>query len=288
MKKIIFDCDNTFGVDGCDVDDGLALLYLLGNKDANLLGITATYGNSNLDIVYETTARMLKELRRTDISIIKGGRKAGDYNSPAACWLAQMAADNPGEITILATGSLTNLYGAYQRDSSFYENVKEIVLMGGITGSLVFKKKIMKELNFSCDPAASYNVLTKGRRVSILTGNNCLGALFTKEEYKRRLFDHNSLVAEYIRKKTDYWFRYNEEDYGIEGFYNWDVTAAVFMMHPEIFDLHPVKLSIHENDLERGYLREDSNSENICCLPQIKDEAAFKENIYKTWLQVPL
>ena len=28
-KKIIFDCDNTFGVTDCDVDDGLALLYLL-------------------------------------------------------------------------------------------------------------------------------------------------------------------------------------------------------------------------------------------------------------------
>ena len=26
--KILFDCDNTFGVSGCDVDDGLALLYL--------------------------------------------------------------------------------------------------------------------------------------------------------------------------------------------------------------------------------------------------------------------
>ena len=29
MKKIIFDCDNTFGVKDCDVDDGLALMYLL-------------------------------------------------------------------------------------------------------------------------------------------------------------------------------------------------------------------------------------------------------------------
>ena len=27
-KKIIFDCDNTFGVTDCDVDDGLALIYL--------------------------------------------------------------------------------------------------------------------------------------------------------------------------------------------------------------------------------------------------------------------
>ena len=39
MKKIIFDCDNTFGVKDCDVDDGLALMYLLGSREAQLLSL---------------------------------------------------------------------------------------------------------------------------------------------------------------------------------------------------------------------------------------------------------
>ena len=34
---------------------------------------------------------------------------------------------------MLATGSLTNLGGAYEKDPHFFEKVKEIVLMGGIT-----------------------------------------------------------------------------------------------------------------------------------------------------------
>ena len=42
MKKIIFDCDNTFGVRNCDVDDGLALLYLMGEPAAQPCGITNT------------------------------------------------------------------------------------------------------------------------------------------------------------------------------------------------------------------------------------------------------
>ena len=45
MKKIIFDCDNTIGIEGCDVDDGLTLLYLLGCKDVEVLGITNCFGN---------------------------------------------------------------------------------------------------------------------------------------------------------------------------------------------------------------------------------------------------
>lgn len=50
MKKIVFDCDNTFGIKNCDVDDGLALMYLLGSREAEFLGVTSTYGNSSLDV----------------------------------------------------------------------------------------------------------------------------------------------------------------------------------------------------------------------------------------------
>ncbi len=62
MHKIIFDCDNTMGVYGCDVDDGLTLLYLLGRQDIDLLGLTTTYGNNNLDTVYNNTKSIFEEL----------------------------------------------------------------------------------------------------------------------------------------------------------------------------------------------------------------------------------
>lgn len=75
MKKIIFDCDNTFGVKDCDVDDGLALMYLLGSREAQLLGITSTYGNSSLDVVQAANLRMLEELGRRDIPVKRGGEK---------------------------------------------------------------------------------------------------------------------------------------------------------------------------------------------------------------------
>ena len=60
MKKIVFDCDNTFGIKNCDVDDGLALMYLLGSREAEFLGVTSTYGNSSLDVVQAVNLRMLK------------------------------------------------------------------------------------------------------------------------------------------------------------------------------------------------------------------------------------
>ncbi len=289
MKHIIFDCDNTFGVQNCDVDDGLALLYLLGCKEeAEICGITATYGNSSLDIVYETTLGMLKDLGREEIEVKRGGYRAGDYESPAADYLAEMADRFPGELSVLATGSLTNLQGAYERDVHFFEKIKEIVLMGGITEPLVFEKKVMDELNFSCDPHASCNVLKYGKKVSVITGNHCLKVLFTKEEYKKELFPREEPIARYIRERTDYWFGYNEKDYGIQGFYNWDVTAAVYLMHPELFTDQRGRFAFSEEDLATGYLRKARDGMWRCNLPEIGEEDSFKRNIYDTWMKVEM
>ena len=56
-----------------------------------------------------------------------------------------------------------------------------------------------------------------------------------EREYKERLFQTENKSAKYIREKTDYWFKYNEDDYGIKGFYNWDVIAGVYLIRPNCF-----------------------------------------------------
>ena len=43
---VVVDCDNTLGIPGCDVDDGTALIYLLGCPEVEIIGITTSYGNS--------------------------------------------------------------------------------------------------------------------------------------------------------------------------------------------------------------------------------------------------
>lgn len=288
MKHIVFDCDNTFGVPNCDVDDGLALLYLLGCKEAALHGITATYGNNKLDVVYPTIKKMLSDLGREEIAVKRGGVAAGDYENEAGDYLVEMADQYENELSILATGSLTNLMSAYKKDSKFFEKVKEIVLMGGITEPLVFEKKIMKELNFSCDPQASAAVLSKGKHVSVVTGNNCLKVLFTRSEYKERLSTADSKIAKYIREETDYWFGFNEEGYGIEGFYNWDVTAAVYLMHPDLFTDCMGEFQISSEDLKTGFLRKSKQGSSRINLPEIGKENLFKQNIYDMWLSVEM
>ena len=70
----VYQCLLTLGVPGCDVDDGLALMYLLGCPEAELLGVTATYGNNKIDVVWETMNRMLSELGQTELRLEKEGQ----------------------------------------------------------------------------------------------------------------------------------------------------------------------------------------------------------------------
>ena len=59
--RLIMDCDCTMGVPGCDVDDSLALLYVLDCPEAELLGVTCSFGNNTQDTVYRNTKRLLKD-----------------------------------------------------------------------------------------------------------------------------------------------------------------------------------------------------------------------------------
>lgn len=100
---IIFNCDNIFGVPGRDVDDGLAPLYLLGCPEVELLGITCTYGNNQLDTVYHNTLRLLREWGHEDIPVKKGAASPADRRSDAAKFPAKNARDHCGELRVLAT-----------------------------------------------------------------------------------------------------------------------------------------------------------------------------------------
>ncbi|KXZ39936.1 Inosine-uridine nucleoside N-ribohydrolase [Alkalithermobacter thermoalcaliphilus JW-YL-7 = DSM 7308] len=287
MIKIIFDFDNTMGVEGCDVDDGLALLYLLGRSDVKILGITTTYGNSTIDTVHNNTIEMFKDLNISHIPLYKGSACKSNRKSEAAEFLAKAAAEHKNEITLLATGSLTNLYGAYEIDNNFFKNLKQIVLMGGITKPLIINGKNLDELNFSCDPKASLKVLSSGIKVTTLDAHICLQAFFGEKEYER-LTNSNIPIYKYINDKTKYWFNHVMKEFEIKGFYNWDIVSAVYITNPELFEDNFVSIVSTEDDLSRGYLKISSSpcGYTVNIPSKIKDIDLFNEIIFKAWANV--
>ena len=253
-RKIIFDCDNTMGIPGCDMDDGLCLLYLLGREDIELLAVSASFGNNRTKVVYENTRTMLRERNREDIPLWLGGLKPEDWDSESSRNLVKLARAYPHEIDLIVTGSLTNIAGAFVLDSEFFSLIKGIYFMGGITAPLIFEKKEMKELNFSVDYKASTLVFQNGENLHIITGNACLTVMTSYSDFKERL--ENSSLGQYILKKESDWFAYNDREYGIKGFYNWDMTTVLYYFYPELFRKSKKNIYITEENLKRGYLEE--------------------------------
>ncbi|WP_036931518.1 nucleoside hydrolase [Proteocatella sphenisci] len=283
--KILFDCDNTFGVDGCDVDDGLALLYLLG-MDAEIMGISATYGNSDLDTVFLNTELMIEELGLDHIPLLRGGAFEGDYKSEASDFLADMAERYRGEIYLLATGSLTNVYGAFLKDRRFFENLAGLCLMGGITDTLYINGKVMNELNFSCDSPAALGVIREAKNLSIVTGNNCLKAFFSHEGHRARLGGSKIEIARYIDEKTSYWYDCMKK-YDIDGFYNWDVVSAAYIMKKELFEDSFCVINPDEDSMKSGRLLGNGAPVRVN-LPIIKDSNIFEDEVYRAYRSVDM
>lgn len=277
MKKVIIDFDNTMGVKECDVDDAHALFYLLGDKNVQVLGATTTYGNSDIDTVYNNTKRIFKEMN-IKIPCFKGLAKAGEVlPNEAVDFMVENANKYSGELTILATGSMTNLYGAYVKDNDFFKKVK-VVLMGGITEPLVFEKRVMDELNLSCDPLATKTII-ENADVSIITGNNCLVTTFTMEEFESNL---HSETGKKFYENSKYYFEYNSRVYGIEGFHNWDVVAACYFANPQLFEDDKKRISSNIENLKTGFLEEKEGG-YLVNIPKIKNVEDFKADVYSKW-----
>lgn len=288
MHKVIFDCDNTMGLEGKDVDDGLTLLYLLGRKDIELCGVTLTHGNGTIEEVSNNTRRVFEDLNLKHVKYYIGANAIENRYSEAAKFLAEETRRYPKDITILATGSMSNLYGAYLYDNEFFNNVKNIVIMGGLLAPLTIGNVDVKELNLSCDYEATFKVLTSGANITILNGHTSLQALFGEAEieYVRK---SNNYLLNYIYNNIVPWCKHMEEYFGIKGFCNWDAAAAIYITDPELFDENIVNVLPSKELLKLGYITLSEDGNNKINMPSsIKNLEEFNDILISSWEQLDL
>lgn len=282
--RVIYDCDNTMGIKNKDVDDGLTLMYLIGNKEVELVGLTSTHGNDKVEVVHENNLRVMNLLDKEYKPIFKGGDLETGRISEAAKFLAITTSRYKGEITILATGSMSNLYGAYLYDENFYKNVKNIVIMGGIIEPLVISGKEVKELNLSCDYEAAYNLLTSGADITILNGHTTLQALFREKELNT-LKNSKKEILRNVYEEIKPWYDLMEERFNIKAFCNWDAAAALYITNKELFNDKFVYVCPKEEELKDGLisLSKDKKGFKVNMPDRIKDIDKFNSILIENW-----
>lgn len=283
--NVYFDCDNTMGLPGCDMDDGMALLYLLGHERIRLRAVTTSFGNSTIAQVHANTERMFRELGLERIPLRKGAASPQERDSDASSFLATALMRETEPVTLLITGSPTNIYAACLENENILAHIDEMVFMGGVTAPLIIGSKPMAELNFSSDPEAIHYLLNCPVPKTIMTAQICLNAFFDAAKMAEVL-EHQEIPAfAYMREPLKLWYDFISQQYGVPGFHVWDIVAAVYLTNPELFDRREISVTSTVADLQRGWLRFDSHQtqHRVNVPEQILDIGRFWRKIFGAW-----
>ncbi len=161
LTRIILDTDLAMGAPGSPVDDGFALALAVADPGIRLELVTTVGGNGNVQMVTELTTNLLGVLRQTEVPVVQG---AAEPVNPAAAEIVARVMSEPGELTIMAIGPLTNIASALQLEPSVATAVREIVVMGGV----FLDQTRSAEYNFKRDPDAAQIVLDSGASLRLV------------------------------------------------------------------------------------------------------------------------
>ena len=265
-----------------ELDDGLALFYILGCSDLELLGITTTFGNGKIEKVMYYTERLLQAIGREGIPLFKGASRRKSPPTDAARFLADKAASNPGEITLLAAGPLGNLRGAVEIDPNFFRNLKELFFMGGrIKHPFKMGKIEVPDINVAFDLKASFRVLHAECPVNIINSEICTQVPFTSAHLERVNFFPKKII-DLIKGFVSVYKKYS----GLDLIYIWDVLVPVLLTNPELFDKNLVRIiASNVEDINYGHLvtTENENGVLVNMPSKILDPSHFMNIVIESW-----
>ena len=219
-QKIILDCDP-------GIDDALAITFAAGSPGLELLGITTVAGNVGLNLTTSNAQRVCEFIGAAGIPVTPGAaapllrppidarlvhgdsglggaqlphpvsRPAGGH---AIDYLIEEIKAVPGEITLVATGPLTNIALAVHREPRLVTLVRDFVIMGGSAGR--GNVTPAAEFNIAADPEAAAIVFRAGWTVTMVGLDVTLQARATAA-VRDRIRPLGPLASEFILPGLD-------------------------------------------------------------------------------------
>ncbi len=247
--KIILDCDPGH-------DDAFAMLLAASSKEIELLGITTVVGNSYL---HNTTrnARIVLDMFDLDLPVFPGcerpimrdivtapeihgksGLDGAELPPPkrrieklhAVDFMAQTL-ERYDDVTIVATGPLTNLALLLVKHPYVAKRIASIVLMGG--GIAFGNITPVAEFNIFVDPEAAKIVFGSGIPIVMAPLDLTHQIVVTEKEIEqmRSLGDRFNLLADLLAFfKATY-----KNIFGIDGVPLHDPATIMYLIRPDIF-----------------------------------------------------
>ena len=257
MKKVIFDTD-------IGIDDAMALLFLHFAESVDLRAIVTGFGNASLD---NTTRNALhvKELFGIKAPVYRGApgpdsegqlveypdfvhgmNGLGDIEIAdpvgeaepvgGAQAIVDLVTGNPGEISIVAVGRMTNLAHALELCPELPGLVREVVVMGGAFGFNGHSGNVSPyaEANIAGDPAAADIVFGSGMPITIV-GLDVTQETVASSKFFDKLRENAGEAGRFIYRISRYYLDFhNQQDGKLECPIH-DSSAVAYLLKPDYY-----------------------------------------------------
>lgn len=258
-SRILLDCDP-------GLDDALALLLAHGDPALELVGVTTVGGNVGLANTTKNALELREYLGFADVPVSAGAdrplvRDARDAahvhgesglgslvlppakltvtGTHAVDFIVETIRAAPGGIDLVATGPLTNIALALEKDPGIARLVKSFVIMGGsfTRGNAT----PAAEFNIYADPEAAKVVFDADWRVVMVGLDLTLQAQATATVIER-MTALGSLGTELIVPLATFWVDRNNPDWDGQAVH--DVCAVAYVARPELFASRPARVEV--------------------------------------------
>lgn len=280
MKRLIIDCDPGNGIAGANVDDGLALALALAAPEISLELITTVAGNTPSEVGYSVACDFAS---RFDPAIVVARGASRALIEPAAPWrehldgkvdsvalrhlwkdiatppaaangsplaihkMGELICNNPGEITLVAIGPLTNVALAMQLYPQMASAVKEIVIMGGVFNV----EGYLKDTNFGIDPEAADAVLNSGAKIVLVPMDVTTQTMMTHQDLDA-LAAVGSSLGRFLVETMRPWMDFSMQTRGLPGCWIHDVLTVAWLLEPTLAVSTEDYVSISLSGMSRG------------------------------------
>ena len=274
MCKVVWDMDP-------GIDDALALVLALKSPEVQVLGITTVAGNAPVEMTSANARRVLEYLNARGIPVATGAANplnqpledALSYHGPdglgncglpspltrlysAKAWdfLAPLVLNAPGEVTLVATGPLTNVAYAFELHPELPGLLARLVLMGGAYGLTPYGKGNQTpyaEFNIWQDPEAAHIVFNSGADIFAVGLDVTMDpAACLNSQHLEQIKTRHTPAAHLVAQLVEYEVKYH----GCCRMH--DPLALATLLDASLFDFTLVRVEVVKgNDWDRGVTR---------------------------------
>lgn len=257
--SILLDCDP-------GLDDALALLLAHGDPNLNLVGVTTVGGNVGLENTTRNALQLREYLRFPKVPVSAGAAQPltreprnaahvhgegglGDVVLPEATlavtgkhavdFIIETLRATPGTIHLVATGPLTNIALALEREPAIARWAASFTIMGGsyTRGNAT----VAAEFNIWADPEAARIVFDADWQV-VMIGLDLTLQAQANSIVVDRLKQLGKLADELIVPLATFYFNPDMPDWDGQAVH--DVCAVAYVARPDLFLTQPARVDI--------------------------------------------